>query len=134
MFNIAFGILLILHGLVHLFYFAQNNGCFELKPGMKWPRESWLLSGLSAHNTIKIIAGSACIAITAGFMTGALAFFFEQSWWKYCIVYTAILSSAMFIVFWNGKLKKLADQGWIGILINILAILVTEYLTKGAVS
>ena len=118
MFNIVFGILLILHGLVHLFYFAHNNGYFELKPGMKWPQETWLLSGLLACNTIRLFASLAFITITAGFIAGAMALFFEQSWWKYCIVYTAALSSAMFIVFWNGKLKKLADQGWIGILIN----------------
>ena len=40
------GVFVVLHGLVHLFYFAQSRRLFELRPGLVWPDGSWAFSKL----------------------------------------------------------------------------------------
>jgi hypothetical protein len=35
--RIVFGILLLIHGLIHLLYSGQSARRFELQPGMVWP-------------------------------------------------------------------------------------------------
>jgi hypothetical protein len=42
--TILFGILLILHGLVHFLYAGHSRRLFELRPGFLWPESSWLFS------------------------------------------------------------------------------------------
>jgi len=57
------------------------------------------------------------------FAAGGLGLFSGQAWWRPAAVIAAILSSAIFILFWDGKFKELDSQGGVGLLLN-LAILV----------
>ena len=41
---IAIGIVLILHGLVHIWYIVLNQGLIEFRPEMGWTGNSWILS------------------------------------------------------------------------------------------
>ena len=116
--KIIFNIFIILHGLVHLFYFAQSNRNFELRPNMTWPDNSWLLSKFVGVKIIRIIASIACIIAAIGFVVSGIGSFFNEAWLKITI-YSAFSSSFLYIIFWDRSFKKLDDQGGIGILINI---------------
>ena len=68
MINIIVGIFLVLHGLVHMLYFAQSARFFELQAGMLWPDGSWAFSKLLGDATTRMVAGIFCILVAAGFV------------------------------------------------------------------
>jgi hypothetical protein len=120
--NLTIGLFFILHGLVHLLYFGQSRRLFELQPGMTWPKDSWILSKWFPQSAERIIAGVSCIFSATCFVAAGIAFLADISWWRDLVILSAILSSLIFFLFWNGEMKKLHDQGAIGILINLMIV------------
>jgi hypothetical protein len=120
-------IFLLLHGLVYLFYAGQANRLFELKPGLPWPDESWAFSRLIAVKTIRQLSFILCLLSTLAFISGSLGIILKWMWWRNAVMYSAWYSSFFFILLWDGKMKRLDDQGGIGILIN-LAIIMSLYI------
>lgn len=125
----VFGVFIVLHGLVHLLYFGQSARRFELRPGMTWPDGAWAFSRLlGAHSTRKL-ASLACLVAAIGFVAGGAGLLINQVWWRPLVVAAAAFSSLVFILFWDGKLRKLDEQGGVGIFINsalLLAALVLQ--------
>ncbi len=113
------GIFIILHGLVHLFYFAHSKRIFELRPGFEWPDNSWALSKLPGTKTIRTIVSLMCILVAATFVISGIAYITNAVWTFKLIQISAFLSSGLFILLWDGRLKKLDNQGAIAIIINI---------------
>jgi uncharacterized membrane protein YphA (DoxX/SURF4 family) len=123
------GAFIVLHGLVHLLYFGQSRRLFELQAGMVWPDGSWAFK-LLGEGATRWLAGSACILAALGFVAGGIAILTGQSWWRPAVVGAAVFSAAIFVLFWDGGLQKLADQGAIAILINLailLAVLILRW-------
>lgn len=119
---VVFGIFIILHGLVHLFYMGQSLKLFELKPAMIWPDESWAFSRVLSNATLRIFA---CITLglsTLGFVVGGISLMLKQTWSQPLLIIAGGLSTFVFLVLWNGKKDSAVNQGGLGILIN-LAIL-----------
>jgi hypothetical protein len=127
--GILLGIFLILHGLVHLLYAGQSQRLFELRPGLLWPEGSWLFSRQLDDDAMRLMAVISLALAAFGFVAGGLGLFFHQDWWRTIIVGAAILSTTIFAVFWDGKRQSLADNGGVGVLIN-LAILVSILILK----
>lgn len=117
------GLFFLLHGLIHLLYFGQSWRLFELQEGMVWPDGSWAFSKLLGDKVARRLASLACVLAAAGFVAGGLGLFLGQAWWRPAILYAAVFSSLIFILFWDGTMQKLDNQGGAGLLIN-LAILV----------
>ena len=125
-----FGVFFVLHGLVHLLYFAQSRRLFELQPGMVWPEGSWALSGLLGGEGTKWVASMACVAAALGFVAAGTALLFGQGWWHPTIVGAAAFSSLIFLLLWNGSMQKLDSQGAVAILINaaiLVAVLIVQW-------
>ena len=117
------GVFVVLHGLVHLFYFAQSRRLFELQTDMVWPDGSWVFSKLAGVDATRWLAGMACILAAIGFVVGGAAILFGQGWWRPVVIGSAAFSAVIWILFWDGKMHKLADQGAIAILINLAILL-----------
>jgi hypothetical protein len=122
MIRILFGAFIVLHGLVHLLYFGQSARYFELQPGMVWPDGSWAFSSLLGNAITRNVANIFLILAAVGFVAGGATIFMKQAWWRSALVGAALFSSILYILFWDGGLRSLDNQGAIGILIN-LAIL-----------
>jgi hypothetical protein len=124
--SFLFGAFIVLHGLVHLLYFAQSQRIFELRPGMVWPDSSWAFSRLLGEKSTRLLASALCLLAALGFIAGGIGFFFGQAWWRNASVAAAAISILLYILFWNGKMQKLDDQGGVGILLDIaiLAVIV----------
>lgn len=105
------GVLIVLHGLVHLQYFGQSLRLFELQPGMVWPESSWVFSKLLGDEATRTLASIACILAGVGFMAGDIGTLVEETWWHPFIAGTAAFSTGLLILFWNGGSKKLDKQG-----------------------
>jgi hypothetical protein len=124
------GAFIVLHGLVHLLYSGQSQRLFELQPGMVWPDGSWAFSKLLGEGATRVLASVACVLAALGFVAGGIAIFLGQSWWRPLVIGAAAFSAAIFVLFWNGGLQKLPDQGAIAILINLailFAVLVLQW-------
>ncbi len=129
MLQLIFGVFLVLHGLVHLLYFGQSARRFELRPDMIWPDGSWAFSRLLGDKATRNLASISCIVAAIGFVAGGAGLLISQAWWRPIVVAAAIFSSIAFLLFWDGKLRQLADQGAMAILIN-LAMLIAVLALK----
>ena len=122
MVRIAVGIFFILHSLVHLLYFGQSSRIFELQAGMVWPDGSWVLSKFLSGSALRNIAGILLIVAAAGFLASGIGVFIKQEWWKPVVVGSAVFSSILYVLLWNGTLERLDNQGGVGILINLIIL------------
>ena len=129
MLQFIFGVFMVLHGLVHVLYMGQSARRFELRPGLVWPDGSWAFSKLLGKKHTRTLASVVLLVAAIGFVAGGVGLLLSQAWWRTVIVATAIFSSAAYILFWDGKLHKLPDQGAVAILIN-LAILVAVVILQ----
>lgn len=125
MVRIFLGVFMVLHGLVHLLYFGQSARYFELQPGMVWPDGSWIFSKLVGEEGNRTLAAVTLALAAIGFVMSGIGIFAGQSWWRPVIVGSALFSSVVFVLFWDGGAQHLDNQGAVGILINaaILAAL-----------
>jgi hypothetical protein len=124
------GVFFILHGLVHLLYFGQSQRVFELRPKMVWPDGSWAFSSFLGNEAIRWLASIALVLTVIGFVVSGIGMFAQQAWWRPVVASSAIFSSMVYILFWNGRLQMLDDQGGIGILINVailMAVLILRW-------
>ena len=134
MWQIVIGVFLVLHGLVHLLYLGQSARLFELQPGMVWPDSSWAFSRLLGDEATRVLASISCGVAAIGFVAGGIGIFVMQAWWRPVVVGSAIFSAVIFILFWDGQAKTLANKGAIGLLINLailVGLLVLRWLRLG---
>jgi hypothetical protein len=122
MFTILSGIFLILHGIVFYLYAGQSARLFELKPGMIWPDSSWLFSKSINDKTTRKIGLIFCLLSGTGFIAGGIALFLNVNWWQQIVIISVAFSSIILILLWNGSLQKLADQGLIGVILNLVIL------------
>lgn len=123
------GAFFLLHGMVHLLYAGQTLGLFELQPGLAWPEGAWVLWRLLGERATRIVAGVACGLTAAGFAVGGTALLVGQAWWRPLIGFVVAFSMIVFVLLWNGRLERLADQGWIAVLLDA-AILVGLFVLR----
>jgi hypothetical protein len=134
MLRVIIGVFLVLHGLVHLLYFGQSARFFELQPEIAWPDGSWVFSKFLAEAATRWLAGISCILAALGFVIGGAGILAGLTWWRPVVVVSAAFSALIFILFWNGKLQKLDNQGAIAILINaaiLIAVLAFRWPASG---
>ncbi len=119
MLNILFAIFLVLHGLVHLLYFGQSQRIFELQPGMVWPDGAWAFSRLLGNESTRGLTCVLLVVAAVGFVVGGVGLLLKQPWWSSVTVGTAVFSSALYILAWDGSMQNLDDKGLVGLLINL---------------
>jgi hypothetical protein len=128
--RIIIGVFIVLHGLVHLFYFGQSRRLFDLGAEMVWPDGSWAFSKLLGDNTSRLLASIFCIMAAIGFTAGGAGILLTQDWWRPTVVASAVFSGIVLLLLWDGKMQKLAENGVIGVLINaaiLVSVLILEW-------
>jgi len=119
------GIFIILHGLVHLWYVVLSLNLVEYQPDMGWTGTSWLLSGILQESTLRMASAGLFIISTLAFVISGIGIFIDADWLDPVILVSAILSSVVLIVFWDGSFEMIVQKGLIGVLINLVVIAVT---------
>jgi hypothetical protein len=125
----VFGAFIVLHGLVHLLYFGQGRRLFELRPGMVWPDGSWAFSRLLGIEATRWLASISYGLAAIGFVAGGIGVLMGQAWWRSVVAGSAAFSTVIILLFWDGRMRKLNDQGLIAIFINV-AILVAVLILR----
>lgn len=121
------------HGLVHLLYFGQGRRLFELGSGMVWPDGNWAFTRFLGVEPSRMLASITCALAALLFAAGGIGLFARQSWWQPVVIDATVLSTLVFILFWNGQLQHLSEQGIVAILINaaiLVAILVFKWQAR----
>ena len=129
MLRFIIGVFMVLHGLVHLFYFGQSRRLFELQADMVWPDGAWAFSKYLGNENTRTLANILLVLAALAFVVGGAAILANQDWWRMIVISAAIFSTIIYFVLWNGRFENLANNGWVGIFIN-LVILTTMLLFK----
>lgn len=122
MIRIILAVFLILHGGVHLLYLGQSARIFELQPGMTWPDGAWALQKIIADDSARMLASVLLLIAALILAAGSAGLVFKQDWWRSLTAAAGIFSTVTFVLLWDGRLSNLANQGWVGILINLLIL------------
>ena len=123
--RLIIGVLIVLHGLVHLLYFGQSARYFELQPGMLWPDGSWVFSKLLGDEQTRRAAAMLLVVVAIGFVVGGIAIILGQVWGRRLNMALSIFSSLIFLLFWDGAWQQLDNKGAIGLLINAAIVIVS---------
>ena len=127
MLRIILGAFVVLHGLVHLLYLGQSLRFFELQSGLVWPDGSWAFSKLLGNGTVRQLASFSLGLAALGFVIAGAGIFLRLDWWLPVLTGSAVFSTAIYLVLWDGSIQRLDDKGGVGLLIN-LAILAGIFL------
>jgi hypothetical protein len=118
-----FGIFIIMHGLVHMWYVALNQKWVEFKPDMAWTGKSWLLSGGVSEEVLRPVATILFVLSMLGFLVGGTGILLQINGWRSILLGTSILSLVTILVFWDGSGEMVVQKGLLGLLINVGIIL-----------
>ena len=121
------GVFIILHGLVHLWYVVLSFHWVEFQPDMGWNGKSWLFSSFVPEATLRAIAGGLFILAAIAFVISGIGIFIKANWLEPFITSSAVFSSALLILLWDGSLDMLVQKGLIGLLINLVVIAVVQF-------
>lgn len=122
MFSFLFGLFIVLHGLVHMWYFTLSQGLVEFQAEMGWTGQSWFFTNTIGAVTTRSLASVLYVLATLGFVAGGIGIFIQQNWWRPVLVGSAVLSSAIIILFWDGSTQMLVQKGILGFLINLMIL------------
>jgi hypothetical protein len=128
------GVFIVLHGLVHLLYFAHSRRLIELRPGLDWPEGSWAFSKLVGDEATRLLASISYVLAAIGFVVGGIGILVGQAWWHPVVVGSAAFSAGIVVLFWDGKLQRMDDKGLIAVLINaaiLVALLILRWPSVG---
>lgn len=118
MFTVLTGIFLVLHGLVHLWYVTLSQRWIEFEAEMGWSGESWLFTPVFGDRATRTIVGGLCALATLGFVAGGLGLVFRAAWWRPVVIGSAVVSTAIVLFFWDGRLEMVVEKGLIALIIN----------------
>ena len=123
--RLVIGLFLILHGLVHLLYVALSRKLVELdQPLVGWPERSWAFARVLPANATQTLASGLYLVATALFVLSGIGYLAEASWWQPLLIGTAIFSSALPLIFWDGQWQRLPDKGFVSVVINVVILVV----------
>lgn len=124
------GLFIVLHGLVHLWYVTLSQRLVEFQPEMGWSGRSWIFTNFLGDATTRTLASVLYVLATIAFVAGGVGIFARADWWRPMVVGSAIFSSAIILLFWDGSMQQLVEKGLIGLLINVgilVALLVFQW-------
>lgn len=116
------GIIIVLHGLVHLLYAAHAYGALVLQPDMPWPQHAWGLSRAFKSSTLGTLAVVLCSLSGLGIAAGGIAYLLKMPAWQTLLVAFSILSTATYLLLWDGKRQDLDNQGIYAVVIDLALI------------
>jgi hypothetical protein len=80
MLNFLLGLFIILHGLVHPWFFVLSQKLVEFQLEMGWTGKSWLLSNLLGESIIRLLAGVLYVLATIVFVVAGVGIFARVEW------------------------------------------------------
>ena len=101
---------ILLHGLVHVWYFLLSTQIVAYKPDMGWNAQSKLLFSW-AEKERRLVASMLYLYITVLFVMAVVGYWAQTSWWSDTLMMACISSSVVILLFFEGTFKKLVQKG-----------------------
>ncbi|MCZ7571675.1 MAG: hypothetical protein M5U01_24255 [Ardenticatenaceae bacterium] len=117
------GLFIVLHGLVHLWYFVLSQRLVEFKPEMGWTGRSWIFTNLLGDPATRSLAGGLYLMATLALVASGIGLFFRAEWWRPLLVGSALFSAAIIFLTWDGRMQLVVQKGLIGALISVVILL-----------
>ena len=124
MFRFVIGLFIILHGLVHLWYFTLSRGLVKFQPEMGWTGRSWIFTSFLGDSTTRWLASVLYILATIGLVISGLGILLRADWWRTALVGSAIFSAVVILLMWDGGRQLIIQKGLIGFLISVVLLIV----------
>jgi hypothetical protein len=124
MLYVLFGVFVVLHGLVHLWFVSLSQRLVAFQPEMGWSGTSWIFTNLLGDSTTRLLASGLYVLVTFAFVVSGAGIFIRADWWRPVLMASAICSSAIMVLFWDGSLQLVVNKGLLGLLINVGILLV----------
>lgn len=115
-------IVLILHGLVHIWYVLLLNKVVKYQPDMGWTGSSWLLPGSPEHPAFRLTGTILYITCTVLFVASGIGMMAGSSIAAKLLLISATISSLLIILFFDGQFEMLVQKGLIGLIINLVIL------------
>ena len=129
----VFAVFVMLHGLVHLWYFVLSRNMVAFKPEMGWTGRSWLLTEIVGESATRSLGAAAFLLATAGLLVSGIGLLVSAAWWRSLLVVAAGFSAVVILVFWDGGTDLLVQRGLIGLLIDVgILVLALGFRWPGA--
>lgn len=137
MLRFLIGLFIVLHGLVHLWFFTLSRGLVKFQPGMRepgWTGKSWLFTGILGDPTTRSLASILFVLAAIAFVISGFGIFFRTEWWWTALLGSAIFSSVTILILWDGSLRLAVDKGVIGFLISLMILVVLLLFKRPALA
>lgn len=122
MLRISMAIFIVLHGLVHLWYVVLSQRLVAFQPEMGWSGHSWLFSSLLGEEPTRTLASVLYALAAIVFIASGVGIFIRAEWWRAVLVGSALFSSAVILLFWDGEMSRLVEKGVLGLAINVVLL------------
>jgi len=129
MLRFVISLFIVLHGLVHLWYFTLSQRLVEFKPEMGWSGRSWIFTNFLGDSTTRSLASVLYVLATIAFVVSGIGFLVRAEWWRPVLVGSAVFSAVIILLLWDGGLQLLVNKGLVGFTISVM-ILVALLLLK----
>ena len=113
------GIILCLHGLVHLWYVILSRGWVDFNADMGWTGHSWLLTNALGSDITRGLATLLYSLATVSFAVAGIGLLANQDWARTGMIIASSISAVTILVFWDGSFEMLVEKGVIGFLISL---------------
>ena len=128
MVRVLIGIFVIVHGLVHLWWVALSQRLVKFEPQMGWTGESRIFTRTLGDSATRLLATVLLVLATVGFVAGGLGILTGREWWRSVTVASAVPSTAIVVLFWDGSLVMIVQKGLVAFLINVVILVATLVL------
>lgn len=128
MWNILFGILLIIHGLIFVMFLLYVK-VPEKEEYFGWSRKSWVLDKFLNNKTVYVIGLVLWASIILSFTISGILILSKVTFWRTMDIIASFISLFAFILFWN-ELKPKKHYFVLGpiiAIINIIALLIVKW-------
>jgi hypothetical protein len=125
--HILIGIIVLLHGLVHIWYIILSQGWVEFDAKMGWTGKSWLLTGLLGNEITRLLGAIFYSLACVTFVVAGVGLMLNRDWSRIWMIAASTISIITIFAFWDGSLNMPVEKGLLGLLINV-CILVAIFL------
>lgn len=130
MLRFVIGTFIILHGLVHLWYFTLSQSLVAFQPAMGWTGRSWIFSNILGNSTTRSLASVLYVLAALAFVVSGVDILIRQEWLRPVLMGAAILSAATIFFFWDGSGQLLVEKGLLGLLIDAVILVSILLFTR----
>ena len=99
---------------------------------MGWSGRSWIFTNLLGDAMTRTLASGLYVLATIGLVVSGIGVMLHSDWWRPVLIGSALFSSAIILLFWDGSMQLVVNKGLLGLLINVMILIALTRLQPAA--